>query len=437
MASIYAKKRKSGTTYYIAQRYVNADGKVCQHNVRCSNLREAQLLLEDVKAAELEGRRYGDNLPSRKKLPVVSKPLTVTVLVQQYMEHHSQNRKWEASTRKTAESISRNYIIPYIGDVLISEIKPCDIQYYYNDLLTKPAAQGNHTGNPGNVSPRPVREVHKIIRPALFFAVKSGYIDSNPAIHVELPKEEKYEREQWTEDEVKQAIQLCEDPELRLMMQLMYSCTLRTGELLGLEWKHLHIRQKDGEAPFLEVKQELARLDKKDIEDTKTVIYRMFPAVTGMKTKTVLVLKKPKTDKSIRSIYLSPTLAKRLAARHEEQLQSDARKLDIYEDYNLVFCQENGRPITGEMVNKRWQKFLKRHNLRKVAFYSLRHSGATAKLRASHDIKAVQGDMGHSSTDMLMNTYAAIVDEERQKLAAHMEESLFAPDESPEEHDDV
>ena len=163
----------------------------------------------------------------------------------------------------------------------------------------------------------------------------------------------------------------------------------------------------------------------------------MFPAVTGMKTKTVLVLKKPKTDKSIRSIYLSPTLAKRLAARHEEQLQSDARKLDIYEDYNLVFCQENGRPITGEMVNKRWQKFLKRHNLRKVAFYSLRHSGATAKLRASHDIKAVQGDMGHSSTDMLMNTYAAIVDEERQKLAAHMEESLFASDDSPEEHDDV
>lgn len=437
MASIYSKKRKNGTTYYIAQRYYDADGKEHQHNVRCSNLREAQLLLPDVEAAEREGRKYGDNLPSRKKAVVTRSTLTVRELVKLYIEQGNANRKWEASTLRSKESVNRNYITPYIGDALITELKPCDIQFYYNDLLTKPAAKGNHTSDSGDVSPRTVREVHKILRPALTFAVKNGYIDSNPAIHVELPKEEKYERDQWTEDEVKHAINVCENPELRLMMQLMYSCTLRTGELLGLEWKHLHILQKDGEAPYLEVRQELARLDKQDIEDTKTVIYRMFPAVTGMKTKTVLVLKKPKTDKSIRSIYLSPTLAKLLAARHEEQKQSDVRKLDVYKDYGLVFCQPNGNPITGNMLNKRWKKFQEQHDLRKVAFYSLRHSGATAKLRASHDIKAVQGDMGHSTTDMLMNTYAAIVDEERQKLAENMEALLFAPDESPKEHDDV
>lgn len=34
--------------------------------------------------------------------------------------------------------------------------------------------------------------------------------------------------------------------------------------------------------------------------------------------------------------------------------------------------------------------------------------------------------MGHSSTDMLLNVYADIVDEERQKLARHMESMLYS-----------
>lgn len=75
---------------------------------------------------------------------------------------------------------------------------------------------------------------------------------------------------------------------------------------------------------------------------------------------------------------------------------------------------------------KRFKLLVEKHGLRQVDPYSLRHSGATAKLRASHDIKAVQGDMGHSSTDMLLNVYADIVDEERQKLATYMEDKLFS-----------
>lgn len=40
--------------------------------------------------------------------------------------------------------------------------------------------------------------------------------------------------------------------------------------------------------------------------------------------------------------------------------------------------------------------------------------------------------MGHSSTDMLLNVYADIVDEERKKLAAHMESNLYADSTSNE-----
>ena len=305
-------------------------------------------------------------------------------------------------------------------------------------LLTCKAAIGNHNSDPGNVSPRTVREVHKILRPAFTFAVKQGYLDTNPMLNIELPKEDKYERVQWTEQEFQQAVALCDDIELRTMMLLTFSLTLRTGELLGMTREHLYLKPSDGK-PYLWVKQSLERLDKQAILETGTVIYLEFPPVAGGNNKSALYLKKPKTEKSIRKIYMPVSLAKELGSYLEWKKQTPPFLLGIAKDYGLVFCNDLGMPYTNEVISKRFHAFIKKHDLRKVSFYSLRHSGATAKLRASHDIKAVQGDMGHSSTDMLMNTYAAIVDEERQKLAENMETLLFAPDESPkaEKHENT
>lgn len=112
----------------------------------------------------------------------------------------------------------------------------------------------------------------------------------------------------------------------------------------------------------------------------------------------------------------------------------DATKLlpevEDYERRNLLY------PIPLENriyhIGVTAKELVQEHGLRPVDPYSLRHSGATAKLRASRDIKAVQGDMGHSSTDMLLNVYADIVDEERQKLAAYMESNLYADSTSNE-----
>lgn len=439
MASIQKKRLKSGDSYYIVQRYKDETGKTKQAFIHCASHREAILLLDEVNKAEKEGRRYSSppKIPGNSSSFLFNDPdLTVKKLLELYIQHHSQNRKWEASTRKSALAIIRNYILPYIGEQRISQLKTADMQRYYNHLLTCKAAIGNHTSDPGNVSPRTVREVHKILRPAFTFAVKQGYLDTNPMLNIELPKEDKYERVQWTEQEFRQAVTLCDDIELRTMLLLAFSLTLRTGELLGLTREHLYLNPPDGK-PYLWIKQTLERLDKQAIQETGTVVYREFPPVAGGHNISVLVLKKPKTEKSIRKIYMAPSIAKQLREYIEWKKQTPPFLLGIAKDYGLVFCNDLGMPYTNEVISKRFHAFIKKHDLRKVSFYSLRHSGATAKLRASHDIKAVQGDMGHSSTDMLMNTYAAIVDEERQKLAENMEVLLFAPDESPKEHDDV
>ncbi len=207
------------------------------------------------------------------------------------------------------------------------------------------------------------------------------------------------------------------------MMQVMYCATARSGELLGLQWDCVRVFGEDAHHPYIYIDKELARLDKNSIEFTETTVFQTFPPTSPSQT-TLLVLKKPKTESSVRKVYIPFSLAEKL--REYKKVQDEMLSFCDFPTFNMVFCHDNGRPISDDTMLKRFKDLVRKHGLRQVDPYSLRHSGATAKLRASHDIKAVQGDMGHSSTDMLLNVYADIVDEERQKLATHMENNLYA-----------
>ena len=62
-----------------------------------------------------------------------------------------------------------------------------------------------------------------------------------------------------------------------------------------------------------------------------------------------------------------------------------------------------------------------------VVFHSLRHSSTTYKLKLNHgDIKATQGDTGHSQADMVTKVYAHILDEDRKVNAQKFESAFYA-----------
>ena len=59
-------------------------------------------------------------------------------------------------------------------------------------------------------------------------------------------------------------------------------------------------------------------------------------------------------------------------------------------------------------------------------FHSLRHTSTSVKLRLSKgDLKAVQGDGGWNSPDMVTKRYAHILDKDRRRLADEMEQSFY------------
>lgn len=203
---------------------------------------------------------------------------------------------------------------------------------------------------------------------------------------------------------------------------------MREGEILGLTWENVHISDDDiaQDDEYVEVKQELQRASKRTIETLdKKDVYYIFPPLMP-NTSTRVVLKKPKTDSSIRKIWLPKTLAYILREwkKHQDELKNLLG--DEYTDYNLVVALNNGRPCEGRVLLKAFEELREKAELPNVVFHSLRHSSATYKLKLNHgDLKATQGDTGHSQIDMITDVYAHILDEDRKVNAMKFESSFY------------
>ena len=106
--------------------------------------------------------------------------------------------------------------------------------------------------------------------------------------------------------------------------------------------------------------------------------------------------------------------------------------LEEYKDYlgdeyqDLVICYGNGTPMESDKIRDAFNKLIKENNLKPVVFHSLRHSSTTYKLKLSGgDIKAVQGDTGHSEAAMITERYAHILDDDRRINAEKFEEMFY------------
>ena len=85
-----------------------------------------------------------------------------------------------------------------------------------------------------------------------------------------------------------------------------------------------------------------------------------------------------------------------------------------------------GLPASGSYLRKGLKKIIDENNLPPVVFHSLRHTSVTYKLKLNGgDIKAVQGDSGHSQVNMITDVYSHIIDEDRRKNAELFEDAFY------------
>ena len=289
------------------------------------------------------------------------------------------------------------------------------------------------------ISDSQVEKVFKLARCAFNQAVRWNVIPQNPFNQANLCKAKCREREIWDAETIRKALDACRDANLYVCMNLSFACSLRIGEILGLTWNNVHISEpeiKDDDA-WLYIMQELARVKRSALAALNNKnIYHIFPAWTGKTTSTVLVLKKPKTDSSIRRVWIPKTVAYVLQELRKNQLHQIELAGCDYTDYNLVIAFPNGHPCEEKRINQAFAKLKAEAKLPDVVFHSLRHSSATYKLKLNHgDLKATQGDTGHAEIDMLTKVYAHILDADRKITAQRFEEAFYQPQDLPEQKD--
>jgi len=208
---------------------------------------------------------------------------------------------------------------------------------------------------------------------------------------------------------------------------------MRLGEILGLQWDHVFMDDAlvaSGEA-CLKIDRELRRCSNDSIKvleqvHRSTVLFK-FPPVMPKKCTTTLVLKAPKTESSNRIVYLPLAVVEELRKVKEQQRENKALLGDEYKDYGLVVAQINGNPYEQRVIDKSFNKLIRKNDLRPVVFHSLRHSSTSLKLKLSRgNIKAVQGDTGHAEARMVTDTYAHGFDEDRKLIAHEMDSGFFS-----------
>ena len=358
--------------------------------------------------------------------------VTIGELLDEYVQIYGL-KHWGDSYLSTNQHYILHYIKPVIGDVPVKDMTTHDLDLFYDSLQDQPAVVlKGHLKKDQMISPSVILKIHALMRGAFRKAVAWKYITANPAENVTLPKYSCKERASWSASEVKYALAICENPVLKLAMLLALGCSMRIGEILGLTWDCVELSSEalEAETASLSITKELKRCQKSSLEAlekrgrNKTLF--VFPTWKQTDCTTALVLKPPKTESSIRTVFLPRTVAMALLDAKKQQDEIKLLLGSDYQDFGLVLAQPNGRPYERRQIERMLDVFIAENGLRKVVFHSLRHSSTSIKLQISRgNIKAVQGDTGHAQARMVTEVYAHTNNEERQLLAQKVDENFF------------
>ena len=155
------------------------------------------------------------------------------------------------------------------------------------------------------------------------------------------------ERTIWDEKTMLAALQTIENPALHLAVHLSMILSLREGEIPGLQPSDLDFDAADGRGTIL-VNKIMQRANKDALEKLDpNQVYHTFPD-RREGSKSSLILKKPKTKKSNRVLYMTTPLKEELLAWLEKLKQDEQNAPEKYSNCGQLFRLPDGLPIAPE-----------------------------------------------------------------------------------------
>lgn len=276
------------------------------------------------------------------------------------------------------------HITPYIGKIQLIKLSPKNIQDLYSKLLES------------GLSSTSVRYVHNNLHKALEYGVKLQALSRNPAEMVTPPKVNRFEASTLTPEQVVQLLEACGEKEIFWPVLLAVTIGLRRGEALALRWEDVDL---DAKQVYIHHSALCANLESFTISETKTKSSRRL-------------LRLPD--------YVADVLRVRLDVLKE-------RRKTLGESYNqldLVCFREIGQPFTSNVLCYQFNDVLKNAGLPSIRFHDLRHSFATQMLRDKVPYRVVSAILGHSSSQLTLDTYSHVTADMQESAAQAMDQLL-------------
>lgn len=269
--------------------------------------------------------------------------------------------------------------------------------------------------NQKNITPQILYSVHKLLHSAFEQAVFWEYADRNPFYKATLPKPFSSPTEMLSNEEIKKLLQHSGFSLLGIAVHIAFAGSLRKGEILALTRSDVDF--KNG---TIFINKTLKRVRKDAIQalDRNDILYQF--TVVFDEGRTVIVLKRPKPQSSVRTVYLPIHVIDLLQNWKKKQTPYGKNVPD------LILRYSSGRPLQEEALPRILEKQLLTLGLPKVTFHSLRHSSITYKLiLTGGNIKAVQGDYGHTQAEMITERYGHVINSCRKECAQNFQKEFY------------
>lgn len=297
-------------------------------------------------------------------LPVVGERQTV----RQYLEHWLEGARPSLRPRTWLryEQLLRLHAVPVFGHLPLARVEPQHLQRLLADLLE------------AGLSPATVRQLHAVLRRAFGQAARWGLAAHNVASLVTPPRITRQEMATLSPEQARIFLAAAKSDRLAALYVLALTTGMRQGELLALRWQNI-------DASTLHVKATLQR------------------------TPDGFIFAEPKTARSRRQVALTRAAVEALRSHRARQLQERLRMGVAWEDNDLVFANETGRPIeAANLRNRSFWPLLGRAGLPRVRFHDLRHTAATLMLGQGVHPKIVAEMLGHSQIAMTLDLYSHV-----------------------------
>jgi integrase len=123
------------------------------------------------------------------------------------------------------------------------------------------------------------------------------------------------------------------------------------------------------------------------------------------------VFSEPKTDRSRRTVPLSPAVVAMLRKHRAAQAAERLRAGNQWRESGLVFTTELGAPVDPRNLLRVIEVAAHAAGVERVGVHTLRHSAAVGWLESGVHIKAVADLLGHSSISITGDIYGHTSDE--------------------------